>query len=153
MVEKKMDIESIARQIVDAAVKVHKALGPGLLESTYQTCLAFELKERGFQVETEVILPVQYGSITIDAGYRIDMLVESAIIIENKAVEKVLPIHQAQLLTYLKLHQCSLGFLINWNVPLIKDGIKRFINSANPPEKQLSALQPNPSPSRFRGEQ
>jgi len=121
-----MDIEHIAHQIVDAAFKVHKSLGPGLLEYAYQACLAYELRQRHIPVETEVPQPVHYGDVTIDAGYRLDILVDSQIIIENKAVEQLLPVHTAQLLTYLKLSGCTLGFLINWNVPLIKDGIKRY---------------------------
>jgi GxxExxY protein len=124
-----MDIEEVARQTVDAAIKVHRALGPGLLESAYQKCLEYELRKRGLQVECEVLLPVIYEGVQIDAGYRIDMLVEGCVIIENKTVEKLLPIHQAQLLTYLKLRDCRLGFLLNWNVPLMKQGIKRMVNN------------------------
>lgn len=123
-----MDIEDTARMIVDAAVMVHRALGPGLLESVYQTCLAHELKSRGLKVECEVLQPIHYKDERIDAGYRLDMLVDGQVIIENKTVENILPIHQAQLLTYLKLHDCRLGFLINWNVILIRDGIKRMVN-------------------------
>lgn len=122
------DTESIAAQIVDAALKVHKALGPGLLESAYQACLAYELHKRGLAVECEVILPVAYDGLMLDAGYRVDMLVENRIIIENKCVEKLLPIHMAQILTYLKLRKLKLGFIINWHVPLIKDGIKRVVH-------------------------
>lgn len=147
-----MELEDIARQIVDSSVKVHKTLGPGLLESTYQTCLAYELEQRGLHVETEVLQPVHYGSITIDAGYRLDMLVESAVIIENKAVEQLLPIHQAQLLTYLKLRNCTLGFLINWNVPLIKDGIKRLVNGYNAPKRPPRSSEPNNSSLCLSGE-
>ena len=124
-----MDIEQVAREIVDSAVKVHRALGPGLLESAYQQCLAHELRKRELQVVCEVTLPVNYDGLEIDAGYRIDMLVEGSVIIENKAVDELLPIHQAQLLTYLKLHNCRLGFLLNWNVPLMKRGIKRMVNN------------------------
>jgi GxxExxY protein len=124
-----MDIEEVARQTVDAAIKVHRALGPGLLESAYQKCLEYELRKRGLQVECEVLLPVIYEGVQIGVGYRIDMLVEGCVIIENKTVEKLLPIHQAQLLTYLKLRDCRLGFLLNWNVPLMKQGIKRMVNN------------------------
>jgi GxxExxY protein len=126
-----VDIEETARQIVDSAVKVHRALGPGLLESVYQHCLAYELRQRGLQVACEVLLPVAYDGHQIDAGYRIDMLVEGCIIIENKAVDQLLPIHEAQLLTYLKLRDCRLGFLLNWNVVLMKQGIKRMVNNLN----------------------
>jgi GxxExxY protein len=124
-----MEIEEIASKIVAAAIKVHTALGPGLLESAYQKCMAYELTRDGSRVECEVILPVKYEDINIDAGYRIDMIVGDSVIIENKTVEKLLPIHEAQLLTYLKMRKCKLGFLLNWNVPRMKDGIKRMVNN------------------------
>lgn len=123
-----MDIEAVGKQIVDASIKVHRALGPGLLESAYQVCLAYELAKRGLRVECEVQIPVVYEGAQIDAGYRLDMLVESCVIVENKAVERLLPVHEAQLLTYLKLHDRRLGYLLDWNVPLMKDGIKRMVN-------------------------
>jgi GxxExxY protein len=121
-----MDIEAAGKEIVDAALKVHRALGPGLLESAYQVCLAYELRERGLKVECEVMQPVFYEAIRIDAGYRLDMRVDDRIIIENKAVDKLLPIHQAQLLTYMRLSGCTLGYLINWKTELIRNGIKRM---------------------------
>jgi GxxExxY protein len=121
-----MDIEAAGKEIVDAALKVHRALGPGLLESAYQVCLAYELRERGLKVECEVMQPVFYEAIWIDAGYRLDMRVDDRIIIENKAVDKLLPIHQAQLLTYMRLSGCTLGYLINWKTELIRNGIKRM---------------------------
>lgn len=124
-----MEIEEVARIIVDAAVKVHKTLGPGLLESAYQACLAYELRKRGLRVECEVPLPVVYDGQYIDVGYRIDMIVEGMIIIENKTVEMILPVHEAQLLTYLRLSGCRLGFVLNWNVALMKEGIKRMVNN------------------------
>jgi len=123
-----MEIEEVARQIVDSAIRVHRALGPGLLESAYQICLAYELKKRGLRVECEIPFPVIYDDIEIDAGYRADMLVEDCIIVENKTVDEIIPIHQAQLITYLKLSGKHLGFLLNWNVPLMKQGIKRIVN-------------------------
>ena len=124
-----MEIEDIASKIVAAAVKVHTALGPGLLESAYQKCMAYELARGGSKVECEVTLPIKYEDINIDAGYRIDMIVGESVIIENKTVEKLLPIHEEQLLTYLKMRKCKLGFLLNWNVPRMKDGIKRMVNN------------------------
>ena len=124
-----MDITEIGGQIIDASIKVHRALGPGLMESAYQACLAFELQQRGLHVKTEVVQPVKYEGLIIDAGYRLDMVVEDSVIIENKSVEQLLPIHQAQLLTYLRLRDFRLGYLINWNVPLIKDGIRRMVNN------------------------
>ena len=124
------ELEALARVLVDAMVQVHRALGPGLLESAYQACLAHELRKRGIQVECEVAQPVEYDGLQIDAGYRIDMFVEGELIIENKSVQALVPIHEAQLLTYLKLSGRRLGFLVNWNVPLIKDGIKRALSAA-----------------------
>ena len=121
------DIEAIAKDVVDCAIKVHKVLGPGLLESAYQYCHAYELCKRGWNAETEVKLPVLYEDQIIDAGYRIDTLVNRLVIVENKSVESILPIHQAQLLTYMKLSGCKIGFLLNWNVTLMKHGIKRFV--------------------------
>jgi len=123
------NIEEIARNIVHCAIKVHKTLGPGLLESVYQRCLAYELEKLGLEVALEVMLPVTYESVKIDMGFRSDMIVHKAVLIENKTVEKILPIHEAQLLTYLKLTNLQLGFLLNWNVVLMKDGIKRMVNN------------------------
>jgi GxxExxY protein len=123
------DIEEIAKKIVNAAIKVHTLLGPGLLESAYQKCMEYELKKDGFKVECEVILPIAYEKIKIDAGFRIDMIVEGCVIVEHKTVENLMPIHEAQLLTYLKMKNCKLGFLLNWNVPRMKDGIKRMVNN------------------------
>ena len=124
-----MSIEVVGNKILGAAIKVHRALGPGLLESSYQRCLEYELRSMGLKAESEVLLPVVYGEVKIDAGYRIDMLVEDSVIIENKTVEKLLPIHEAQLLTYLKMKDCRLGYLLNWNVPVMKEGIKRIVNN------------------------
>lgn len=121
-------IEAIAKELVDAMVTVHRELGPGLLESAYQACLAYELRNRGIEVQCEAKLPVRYKGLEIEAGYRIDLLVAGCIVVENKSVQELAPIHEAQLLTYLKLSGRRLGFLINWNVPLIKDGIKRMVN-------------------------
>jgi GxxExxY protein len=121
------DYDETAKVIVDAAIKVHRVLGPGLLESAYQQCLSVELIDRGRLVECELILPIEYGSHRVASGYRLDMRVDNCVIVENKAVEQVLPIHRAQLLTYLKLSRIRLGLLLNWNVKLMKDGIERFI--------------------------
>jgi GxxExxY protein len=113
------DIEAIAADIVDAAIKVHRSLGPGLLESTYQRCLTIEVSGRRHIVQTEVLLPLVYEGHRIDAGYRIDMLVDDLVIVENKVVDSILSLHEAQLLTYMKLRECHLGFLLNWNVKLM----------------------------------
>ena len=124
-----MNIEELGNSIIGAAIKVHRVLGPGLLESAYQKCLHYELVKMGHRVDCELALPVQYETVFIDAGYRIDMLINGMIIIENKTVERILPIHEAQLLTYLKMKRCHLGYLFNWHVPVMKDGIKRMVNS------------------------
>ena len=121
-------IDAIAAEIVDSALKVHKELGPGLLESAYEACLEHELQKRGFHVERQKAQPVHYDGIVIDVGYRLDLLVNDLVIIELKAVAELAPIHQAQLTTYLKLSKKSLGLLINLNVPLIKNGIRRIAN-------------------------
>jgi GxxExxY protein len=119
--------ELVASQVVDAAFKVHSTLGPGLLESVYEACLEHELKTRGFDVARQVTLPVQYNDIIIDVGFRLDLLVSNCVIVELKAVESLLPVHKAQILTYLKLSGHRLGFLINFNTHLLKDGIMRIV--------------------------
>jgi len=114
--------------IIGAAIDVHRELGPGLLESAYQNCLEYELQQRGLYVEHEVPQPVIYKGMQLDCGYRLDLFVENLVIIEIKAVESLQPIHTAQLLTYLKLKKRWLGLLINFNVPVLKNGIKRLLN-------------------------
>jgi GxxExxY protein len=123
-----LEEERIGKAIVEAALKVHSVLGPGLLESAYQACLAHELIRSGIEVEQEVGLPVHYLGNILDVGYRIDLWISRKVIIEIKAVEKLMPIHQAQLLSYLKLSQSKLGFLLNFNVVHMRDGIKRVVN-------------------------
>lgn len=121
-------IDEIASVIVDSALKVHRELGPGLLESAYEACLAHELSKRGHSVERQKEQPVHYDGIVINTGYRLDLVVDDLVIIELKAVTDLAPIHQAQLTTYLKLSRKQLGFLINFNVPLLKNGIRRVAN-------------------------
>lgn len=123
-----MTENEISQIVVDCALKVHKALGPGLLESAYEECLFFELKNAGLFVEKQKALPLIYESVKLDVGYRVDMIIENKFIIEVKSVEALNEVHLAQVLTYLKLSNCKLGLLINFNVKLIKDGIKRVIN-------------------------
>lgn len=113
--------------ILKKAYEVHTALGPGLLESTYEECLCYELSLYGLQVERQKTLPIEYKGIKIDNGYRLDIVIENKVVIELKSVETLLPIHTAQLLTYLKLSQIKCGLLINFNVKSLKDGIKRYI--------------------------
>lgn len=122
--------DEIVREIVDAALAVHRALGPGLLESVYEQCLAYGLETRGLHVLKQVAVPVVYGKVCIDTGFRLDLLVEDAVIIELKVVERMIPLYEAQLLTYLKPRGQALGLLINFNVPLLKHGLKRIVLSS-----------------------
>ncbi|MBX2817951.1 MAG: GxxExxY protein [Saprospiraceae bacterium] len=121
-------LNELGTEIIDAAYHVHVELGPGLLESAYQRCLSYELIDRGLKVELEKPLPLSYKEVALDCGYRIDILVESAIILELKTVESLAPIHTAQVLTYLKLSKLHLAYLLNFNVRRIKDGIKRIVH-------------------------
>ncbi|MBW1791756.1 MAG: GxxExxY protein [Deltaproteobacteria bacterium] len=123
------EINAITESVIGAAIAVHRELGPGLLESAYEACLAYELLvERRLAVERQKALPVVYRGVNVDCGYRIDLLVERKVIIELKAVARLVPIHQAQLLSYLKLSGCKVGLLINFNVKILKNGIRRLIN-------------------------
>ena len=117
----------VTEQILGGAIAVHRALGPGLLESTYEACLAFELVDRGLTIVRQAALPVVYRGVRIDCGYRLDLVVEGRVIVEIKAVERILPVHEAQILTHLKLSDLPVALLLNFNVPLMKDGIKRFV--------------------------
>lgn len=121
------ELNDVSGAIVDAAFRVHSTLGPGLLESVYEVCLEHELKKRGLEVKRQLLLPVVYEGVRLDAGLRLDMLVEDCVIVELKAVEQMGPVFDAQLLTYLKLTGLRLGLSINFNVPVIKDGIKRVV--------------------------
>lgn len=118
---------TLSREIIGAAIEVHKALGPGLLESAYEECLCQELKMRNIPFERQVDLPIEYKGIKLSAGYRMDIVVENLLVLELKSVEKLLPIHQAQLITYLRLSNIWLRLLINFNVPILKQGIKRLV--------------------------
>lgn len=122
------EIDLVGRDVVDASVKVHRAMEPGLLESVYEECMAYELSvNRGVKVERQVELPILYDGVKLRNQLRLDMVVEGCVILELKAVERILPLHQAQLITYLKLTGLRLGFLLNFNVPLMKNGIKRMV--------------------------
>ena len=123
-----MQLNEVSGQIVDAAMKVHSVLGPGLLEAAYQVCLAHELKHRGLAVRREVRMPVRYNGVVLNAASRIDLLVEERVVAEIKAVSKILPVHEAQLLSQLELGDYRVGLLINFNVARLKDGIVRKVN-------------------------
>ena len=136
-----MDIDRVTAAIVDSAMKVHSSLGPGLLESVYGKCLKHELTKRGFKVESQLWLPVIYDGVQIDeGGYKIDLVVENAVVVELKVVEKILDIHKAQLLSYLKLADKRVGLLINFNVVHLREGIRRLVN--NYPEPKAFAAVP-----------
>ncbi len=130
VMEPPAELDQTARKIVDAAMSVHRVLGPGLLESVYERCLAYELKSRNLAVAQQVPADVKYKELMIESGFRIDMIVESGIIVEIKAVERLLPLHEAQLLTYLKITGTQVGLLINFNTPRLKDGLRRLVNSS-----------------------
>jgi len=119
--------ELVAEKVVNAAYKVHKALGPGLLEKVYEVCFCYELTKAGLSHQTQVVLPIYYDGVKLDEGFRLDVLVENLVICELKAVDEMSPVYTAQVLTYMKLTGKRLGFLINFNVPVIKNGIKRMI--------------------------
>lgn len=125
-------MEQLTKQIISSAIEVHKALGPGLLESAYEECLSKELELRSIPFQRQVPLSIQYKGTLVDFGYRMDMVVNNNVVLELKTVETLLPIHQVQLLTYLKLSGKSLGLLINFHVPLLKNGIKRIANNYKP---------------------
>ena len=123
-----MEFDPLSREVLGCAIEVHKHLGPGLLESAYQNCLAYELTQQGIPFRKEIDLPVQYKGIRLDCGYRLDLIVDEQLIVELKSVDKLAPIHEAQLLTYMKLAGISIGLLLNFNVLKLKDGgIKRYV--------------------------
>lgn len=123
-----MSLNELTHSIIGACIEIHNELGPGLLESAYEECLCFELAQRDVQFTRQQPLPLVYKGVRLDCGYQLDVVVENAIILELKTVERLLPIHEAQLLTYLKLTRLSLGLLLNFNVPVLKHGIKRIVN-------------------------
>ena len=123
-----MQINDISGKIIECAIRVHKELGSGLLENAYEACLLFELHKEGLKARRQVQMQVEYSGVKIDVGYRLDLLVEEQVIVELKSVEKVMPMHEAQILTYLKLSKLKLGLLLNFNEKVLKDGIKRIAN-------------------------
>jgi GxxExxY protein len=122
----KEEVSSLTGKIIGAAIEIHRALGPGLLESAYETCLIYELRLRKLKVEPQKSMPVFYKDVMLDCGYRVDLVVENQVIVEIKSVNNLAPIHEAQLLSYLKLSDCKIGLLINFNVKILKEGIRRM---------------------------
>jgi len=121
-------LNQITESIIGAAIRVHRALGPGLLESAYEACLAYELEKKGMQVEEQKVVPLVYEDIKLECGYRMDLQVNREVVVEVKSVDALAPIHEAQTLSYLRLSGCKVALLINFNVCLLKDGIRRFVN-------------------------
>jgi GxxExxY protein len=122
------ELNRLSNEIIGAAIEVHRNLGPGLLESAYESCLSWELRQCGFDVENQVPVPIRYKGITLDEGYRIDLLVEGKLVLELKSIDKVQPIHTAQVLTYLKMTGLKMALILNFNVLLMRSGIKRVVN-------------------------
>ena len=137
--KEKEQLDLITKEIIGAAIEVHRRLGPGLLESAYEACLAFELRERGLKIEQQKPLPVIYRDVKLDCGYRLDLVVEDSVIVEIKAIEQLLPVHDAQLLSYLRLSNKNVGLLINFHVRLLKNGIKRIVHEF--PDSAISAVK------------
>jgi GxxExxY protein len=129
MESEKEELNRITEAIIGAAIEVHREFGPGLLESTYEACLRFELIERGFEVECQKVMPIVYKRVTIDKGYKLDLLVNGKVVVEVKVVDQLISVHEAQLMSYLKLSGCKVGLLINFNVTLLKQGIRRKVNN------------------------
>ena len=136
--EEKDKLDLVTRRIIGAAIEVHRRLGPGLLESAYQACLAYELRQLGYKVQEQKPLPVVYKDVQLDCGYRLDLVVEDAVIVEVKAIEQLAPIHGAQLLSYLRLSGKKIGLLMNFHVRVLKNGLKRIVNEF--PASALSAV-------------
>jgi GxxExxY protein len=122
-----MEFDLLSNRVLGCALEVHKTLGPGLLESAYESALAYELSCGGLMIQRQLDVPVSYKEVKLDCGFRVDLLVEKQLVVELKSVESLLPVHEAQLLTYLKLTGCKVGLLINFNVPLLKNGIRRLV--------------------------
>jgi GxxExxY protein len=135
-------INQTSGDIVESSIKVHRHFGPGLLESAYETCLAQELKLRGHEVRTQVPQPIEYEGTILDTAYRLDMLVDDQIIVELKTVDRILPLHESQLLSYLRLSERPLGLLINFKTRLLKDGIRRIVNGLEEPSALSASLRP-----------
>ncbi len=127
----------LTQSVIGCAIEVHKVIGPGLLESAYEECLCYELAQVGIPFRRQVDLPVAYKGVHLDCGYRIDLVVDELVIVELKTVEKLLPVHSAQLLTYLKLYGCSVGLLLNFNVAILREGIKRIVHQFSEPSAPL----------------
>src|SRR3982751_6666936 len=123
------ELNAISGKIIDCSIRVHTSLGPGMLEGAYEICLVHELVGAGYNVQSQLILPINYRGTKLDAGYRIDLLIDSSVIVELKAIDRLLPVHEAQLLSYLRMSELKLGLLINFNVKRLVDGVRRVVNN------------------------
>jgi GxxExxY protein len=139
-------LNAITSRVIGAAIEVHRRIGPGLLESAYNACLSFELREIGFRIDEQVPLPVIYRDVKLDCGYRMDFVVENEVIIEVKAMEQLAPVHYAQLLSYLRLADKRIGLLINFHVQMLKDGIRRIVNDFPEPEPEALTQRSQSTP-------
>lgn len=126
---KEENLNKITETIIGVAINIHRSLGPGLLESAYEACMVYDLTQTGLKVEQQKPLPIVYRGVKLECGYRLDLMIENKVIVEIKSVETLLPIHKAQLISYLKLTDCKVGLLINFNVEILKDGIQRIVNN------------------------
>jgi GxxExxY protein len=136
-----MLLNEITEEIIGAAIQVHRTLGPGLLESAYESCLVFELVSKGLKVEQQKPLPIIYRTVKVECGYRIDLFVEQSVVVEIKSVDCIAPIHRAQLLSYLRLSGCHVGLLINFNVKILKSGVSRIVNHFSPSLRSQRSLR------------
>ncbi len=139
--EESKRLNRLTEATIGAAIDIHKALGPGLLESAYEACLAFELADRGLRVERQKAIPVVYRDVALDVGYRLDLLIEDSVIVEVKATETLGRIHEAQLMSYLKLTELNVGLLINFNVNVLKNGVRRIVNNFPNPQDSASSAR------------
>ncbi len=134
-------LNKITETIIGVAINVHRELGPGLLESAYETCMVYDLLQTGLKIEQQKPLPIIYRGVKLECGYRLDLMIENEVIVEIKSIEKLLPIHQAQSLSYLKLSNCNVGLLINFNVKILKNGIQRIVNNFPDSQRTLRPLR------------
>ncbi len=140
-IDEKEKLNKITEAVIGIAINVHRILGPGLLESAYERCMVFDFSQTGLKVEQQKPLPIVYRGVKLECGYRLDLLIEEKVIVEIKAIEELLPIHKAQLLSYLKLSGCKVGLLINFNVKILKDGIQRVVNNFPESLRSLRTLR------------
>lgn len=139
--DKEEGLNKVTETIIGAAITVHRALGPGLLESAYEACMVYDLMQEGLKVERQKPLPIVYRGVKLECGYRLDLMVENEVIVEIKSIEKLLPVHKAQIMSYLKLSDCKVGLLINFNIEVLRNGIQRVVNNFPEPQRTRRPLR------------